>query len=174
MPARVSATGRERAAASFGLRGRSGELNDRQNPDRGGLGDRAGRRTAQARDHSHRRFVDGVSVLDARRRGIRQDDRFKTPVVESTGTGGGFKLFCEGVGVDKADISNASRAIKKSEVESCAKNGVTEITEVKIGYDGIVLANSKASPQLNITLEQLYLALAKDVPDGKRLQTQPE
>jgi phosphate transport system substrate-binding protein len=92
---------------------------------------------------------------------------FKTPVIESTGTGGGFKLFCSGVGVDTPDISNASRAIKKSEVETCAKNGVTSITEVKIGFDGIVLANSKAAPQMNITLEQLFLALGKDVPDGK-------
>ena len=92
--------------------------------------------------------------------------KFKTPVIESTGTGGGFKLFCSGVGVDTPDISNASRAIKKSEIESCATNGVTEITEVKIGYDGIVLANSKASPRMDITLEQLYLALAKDIPDG--------
>src|SRR3546814_2656089 len=71
---------------------------------------------------------------------------FKTPVVESTGTGGGFKLFCAGVGVGHPDISNASRAIKPSEVEDCAKNGVAEITEVKIGYDGIVIANSKAAP----------------------------
>lgn len=92
---------------------------------------------------------------------------FKTPVIESTGTGGGFKLFCEGVGIDTADISNASRAIKKSEVEMCAKNGVKEITEVKIGYDGIVLANAKAAPRMSITLEQLYRALAKDLPDGK-------
>ncbi|NJO55592.1 MAG: PstS family phosphate ABC transporter substrate-binding protein [Rhodospirillales bacterium] len=91
---------------------------------------------------------------------------FKTPVVESTGTGGGFKLFCSGVGVETPDISNASRAIKKSEVENCATNGVSEITEVKIGYDGIVVANSKASPVMDITLQQLYLALAKDVPDG--------
>lgn len=91
---------------------------------------------------------------------------FKTPVIESTGTGGGFKLFCSGVGVETPDISNASRAIKKSEVEACATNGVTEITEVKIGYDGIVLANSKASPKMDITLEQIYLALAKDIPDG--------
>lgn len=93
--------------------------------------------------------------------------KFKTPVIESTGTGGGFKLFCAGVGVEHTDISNASRAIKQSEIETCAKNGVTEITEVKIGYDGIVIANSKASPQLNITLPQLFLALAKDIPDGK-------
>jgi ABC-type phosphate transport system, periplasmic component len=91
--------------------------------------------------------------------------KFKTPVIESTGTGGGFKLFCSGVGIETPDISNASRAIKKSEIETCATNGVKEITEVKIGYDGIVVANSKASPQMDITLEQLYRALAKDLPD---------
>ncbi len=89
---------------------------------------------------------------------------FKTPVVESTGSGGGLKLFCAGVGVDHPDITNASRAIKKSEIEKCHSNGVTGITEVKIGYDGIVLANSKASPQMEITRKQLYLALAKDIP----------
>jgi phosphate transport system substrate-binding protein len=93
--------------------------------------------------------------------------KFKTPVIESTGTGGGFKLFCGGVGVEHPDISNASRAIKKSEVESCVKNGVKEITEVKIGFDGIVVANSKASPQANMSLKQLYTALAKELPDGK-------
>ena len=93
--------------------------------------------------------------------------KFKAPVVESTGTGGGFKLFCAGVGENHPDMSNASRAIKKSEVKDCVKNGVSEITEVKIGFDGIVLANSKAAPQMSITRKQLYLALAKDVPDGK-------
>jgi phosphate transport system substrate-binding protein len=92
--------------------------------------------------------------------------KFKAPVVESTGTGGGFKLFCAGVGENYPDMSNASRAIKKSEVEDCVKNGVTEITEVKIGFDGIVLANSKAAPRMSITRKQLYMALAKDVPDG--------
>lgn len=94
---------------------------------------------------------------------------FKTPVVESTGSGGGLKLFCAGVGVEHPDITNASRRIKKSEVEKCHKNGVTSITEVKVGYDGIVLANSKASPQMSITRKQIFLALAKDVPgaDGK-------
>jgi phosphate transport system substrate-binding protein len=123
---------------------------------------------AQARDQI--RIVGSSTVYPFSTRVAEEFGRttsFKTPVIESTGTGGGFKLFCEGVGVDTADISNASRAIKKSEVETCAKNGVTEITEVKIGYDGIVLANSKASPRMSITLEQLYLALAKDVPDGK-------
>ena len=91
----------------------------------------------------------------------------KTPVVESTGSGGGLKLFCAGVGVAHPDITNASRRIKPSEVERCAGNGVTDITEVKIGYDGIVLANSKATEPFSITLQQLFLALAKDVPsDG--------
>ncbi len=91
----------------------------------------------------------------------------KTPVVESTGSGGGLKLFCAGVGVDHPDVTNASRRIKTSEVERCAGNGVTDITEVKIGYDGIVLANSTATEPFSITLQQLYLALAKDVPsDG--------
>ena len=63
---------------------------------------------------------------------------FKTPKVESTGSGGGLKLFCDGIGVDFPDIANASRAIKGSEVRACAANGVSEIIEVKIGYDGIV------------------------------------
>tara|TARA_R110000787_G_scaffold144793_3_gene258622 strand:+ start:521 stop:1561 length:1041 start_codon:yes stop_codon:yes gene_type:complete len=101
---------------------------------------------------------------------------FKTPVVESTGSGGGLKLFCSGVGVEHPDITNSSRRIKKSEVELCAKNGVEKITEVKIGFDGIVLANSKASPQMKITLQQLYLALAKDVPvsmDSGELKPNP-
>jgi phosphate transport system substrate-binding protein len=93
---------------------------------------------------------------------------FKTPVVESTGTGGGLKIFCQGVGVDQADITNASRRIKKSEVETCAKNGVTQITEVKIGYDGIVIANSKKSPKTALTLRQLWLALAKQVPADEK------
>ena len=92
---------------------------------------------------------------------------FKTPVIESTGSGGGLKLFCSGVGVDHPDITNSSRAIKKSEVETCAKNGVTDITEVKIGYDGIVLANAKSSPQMTLDTKQIFLALAKDIPDGK-------
>ncbi|WP_413204913.1 PstS family phosphate ABC transporter substrate-binding protein [Rhodospirillum sp. A1_3_36] len=93
---------------------------------------------------------------------------FKTPVIESTGSGGGLKLFCAGVGTEHPDITNASRRIKKSEVETCAKNGVTDITEVKIGFDGIVLANGKAAPQFDLTKGQIFQALAKEVPvDGK-------
>lgn len=89
---------------------------------------------------------------------------FKTPKIESTGSGGGFKLFCAGVGVEHPDITNASRRIKKSELEQCKANGVSGVIEVKIGYDGIVVANSKKSPRLNVSLEDLFLALAKDVP----------
>lgn len=97
---------------------------------------------------------------------------FKTPVVESTGSGGGLKLFCAGNGDDHPDITNASRRIKNSEVENCAANGVADILEVKIGYDGIVLANSKKAAAVSLTLKDVFLALAKDVPDGDG-QTRP-
>ncbi len=93
--------------------------------------------------------------------------KFKTPVVESTGSGGGLKLFCSGIGTQHPDMTNASRRIKKSEVELCAKNGVTGVTEVKIGYDGIVMANSKTAPRLQVTRKQIFLALAKDIPAGE-------
>jgi phosphate transport system substrate-binding protein len=90
--------------------------------------------------------------------------RFKTPKVESTGSGGGFKLFCGGVGVDHPDISNSSRTIKPSEMNVCAENGVSEIIEVKVGYDGIVFANAIGAPAVNLTLRDIYFALAKLVP----------
>lgn len=98
---------------------------------------------------------------------------FKTPIVESTGTGGGFKLFCSGLGDTYPDMSNASRAIKTSEEELCAKNGVKEITEIQIGFDGIVLANSKKSSRYTLTKEQLFLALAKQVPSEGKLIDNP-
>ncbi|MEY2854501.1 MAG: hypothetical protein RL030_1633 [Pseudomonadota bacterium] len=91
--------------------------------------------------------------------------KFKTPKVESTGTGGGIKLFCGGVGVGHPDMVNASRAIKAGEVESCAKSGVKEVIEVKVGYDGIVVAGSNKSPVFKLTRKNLFLALAKQVPD---------
>lgn len=99
--------------------------------------------------------------------------KFKTPKIESTGSGGGFKLFCSGVGANYPDITNASRAIKKSEVEMCKKNGVNDIVEVKIGYDGIVLANAKSTPQMKINRKDLFLALTKDVPTSKEGKLQP-
>ncbi len=94
--------------------------------------------------------------------------KFKTPVVESTGTGGGMKLFCAGVGEDTPDITNASRRIKKSEYDACTQNGVG-ITEVRIGFDGIVLANAKSAPRFELSKQEIFLALAKQVPgpDGK-------
>jgi len=88
---------------------------------------------------------------------------FKTPVVESTGSGGGLKLFCSGVGVDHPDITNASRRIKGKEIKLCADNGV-EAIEVKVGYDGIVVANAKNSPSFSVTRAQLWTALAAKGP----------
>lgn len=85
-------------------------------------------------------------------------------VVESTGSGGGHKLFCEGAGPSTIDVTNSSRRQKKSEFDACAANGVAEIVEVKIGYDGIVLANARSAPGFDLTLKELFLALAKEVP----------
>lgn len=90
----------------------------------------------------------------------------KAPIVESLGTGGGFKAFC---GAQKGvDIANASRTMKLSEFEECAKNGINEISGFMIGYDGIVLAQNSTNAELNLTKEQVFLALAKEIPqDGK-------
>jgi phosphate transport system substrate-binding protein len=94
---------------------------------------------------------------------------FKTPKIESTGSGGGLKLFCKGIGTNTPDITNSSRRIKKSEYDDCRANGVNELVEVLLGYDGIAVANSKAAPKLALSRKDLYLALAKDIPgpDGK-------
>lgn len=89
---------------------------------------------------------------------------YKTPKVEPTGTGGGFKEFCRGLGVDTPDIVNASRRIKPSEFELCRSNGVEEIIEIHIGYDGIVLANSNESAPLELSVIDIFLALAKQIP----------
>jgi phosphate transport system substrate-binding protein len=108
------------------------------------------------------------STVVAERFGKSTD--FKTPKIESTGTGGGMKLFCASNGIDTPDLSNASRRMKKSEFDMCVKNGVTSITEVLVGYDGIVVANSNSSDAMKITRKELFLALAKDVPakDGSK------
>ena len=102
--------------------------------------------------------------------------KFSTPKVESTGSGGGFKLFCAGVGVDHPDFTNASRRVKASELEMCAENGVTDVIEVKLGYDGIVVANSVTAEQYRLSRRDLFLALAKEVPDpegGEKLVPNP-
>ena len=98
---------------------------------------------------------------------LGQTGEFKTPVVESTGTGGGMKLFCGGVGENTPDFTNASRAMKDSELETCKSAGVTPV-EIKVGFDGIVLANSKSGAAMDLTKEQIFKALAKNVAvDGK-------
>ena len=88
------------------------------------------------------------------------------PVVESTGTGGGFKVFCGGIGPDFADITGASRAMKSSEVELCATNGVDDITEALIGYDGLSIAHARSAPDMDLSEEQIFKALAAELPDG--------
>lgn len=94
--------------------------------------------------------------------------KYKTPVVESTGSGGGAKLFCSGASMDTPDITNASRFMKVKEFELCQKNGVTDITAVMIGYDGIAIAQSNENKELDLSKEQLFLAVAaKIVKDGK-------
>lgn len=98
---------------------------------------------------------------------------FKTPIVESTGSGGGLKLFCAGIGVDHPDVTNASRRIKASEVEKCSANGITDITEAKIGYDGIVIANSKEAENFDLTLNEIFMSLAKDIPTNVDGETIP-
>ena len=95
----------------------------------------------------------------------------KTPTVESTGSGGGFKLFCAGVGIGFPDITNSSRRIKLSEVETCRRAGVEDIVEVKIGYDGIVLSNANSADPADLTLGEIYLALAKLVPESPESAT---
>ncbi len=95
-----------------------------------------------------------------------QTSGYPTPVVESTGSGGGLKLFCSGIGAGYPDITNSSRRIKRSEVERCADNGIMNITEVQIGFDGIVLGNSRSSSPLLIDIPDLWLALAAEVPDS--------
>jgi len=112
------------------------------------------------------------STVVSERFGRKYD--FGTPVVESTGSGGGLKLFCAGIGAKHPDIANASRRIKQSEIDNCASNGIDHIIEIQIGFDGIVLANSRKSAQMSLTLRELFLALAKTVPGvGGQLQPNP-
>ena len=88
----------------------------------------------------------------------------KTPVIESTGTGGGMKLFCAGLGTGQPDFTNASRAIKSSEKKLCASNGVSDIIEIIVGNDGIAFANSASANRMNFTPRQLWTAMAEHGP----------
>ena len=101
--------------------------------------------------------------------------KYKTPIVESTGSGGGMKLFCSGNGKQHPDITNASRRIKSKEFKKCSDAGI-KIVEIKIGYDGIVLANSKKANIVKLSTRDIYMALAEKVPaneDGSELQENP-
>ena len=129
--------------------------------------------TAQARDQI--RIVGSSTVFPfstAVAEKFGKTTSFKTPVVESTGSGGGMKLFCAGIGLGHPDITNASRRIKKSEFSKCSAKGIG-ITEVKIGFDGIVLANSKKTKALKITKKQIFQALAHKVPVNGKLVANP-
>jgi phosphate transport system substrate-binding protein len=97
---------------------------------------------------------------------VRNNPSFKAPIIESTGTGGGMKLFCSGVGGDHPDIENASRRIKKSELEDCNKNGVNQVVEVPIGIDGLALIEAAGASPMRLTQADIYKALAAN-PFGK-------
>lgn len=115
-------------------------------------------------------------IVSAAAEHIGRDSGLMTPVVESTGTGGGLKLFCAGIGLATPDIAMASRSMKDSERYSCTRNHVNDIREIRIGYDGIVVANTKDAPQFNLSGTDLYLALAREVPstsDPGRLVANP-
>lgn len=105
--------------------------------------------------------------------GRANSGRFKTPIVESIGTGGGIRAFCMGVGLQHPDIANASRRMNKNEFDECQKNGARDIVEVKIGFDGIVLAVRKGALKMDLTREQIWRALAKEVPVNGRLVANP-
>ncbi len=96
----------------------------------------------------------------------RANPRLGTPIIESTGTGAGFKLFCAGVGERFPDVSNASRRIKASEAKQCASNGVNQVTEIQVGLDGVAIATAKGTPISGLTQRELYMAIAK-TPFGK-------
>lgn len=98
---------------------------------------------------------------------------YNVPIIEATGTGGGLKLFCNGIGDNNIDFTNASRQIKPSETDLCKKNGVVEITEIKIGYDGIIFANYIESAEFSLTRRELFLALAKQIPENGKLINNP-
>jgi len=106
---------------------------------------------------------------------LGQTTHFKTPIIESTGSGGGMKLFCAGNSLKTPDITNASRRMKIKELALCAKNGVKSITEVVVGFDGIAIAQSKSNKAINLTRKQLLLAVAAEVPNkaGTKLIANP-
>ncbi len=129
---------------------------------------------AEARDHL--KIVGSSTVYpyaQAVAEEFAQKTGMKAPVLESTGSGGGMKIFCAGVGEQHPDITNASRAMKRSEWDLCQKNGVKDITEVLIGYDGLSIAHSRKAPDMDVSKADLYRALAKQVPVNGKLVANP-
>ncbi len=126
--------------------------------------------TTHAEARSQMRAVGSSTVYpfakQVAERVARANPRLGSPIIESTGTGAGIKLFCAGVGARFPDVANASRRMKASEAKACKANGVSQITEVQVGIDGIALATSKRSPIANLTTREIYMALAK-TPYGK-------
>jgi phosphate transport system substrate-binding protein len=104
---------------------------------------------------------------------LRSDGRGPAAVVESLGTGGGFRLFCAGVGGSTPDVTDASRPITRAEAAECARNGVSEVVDIRVGLDGMLLASARRAPALSLTREQLYLALARRVPRNGQLVLNP-
>lgn len=99
--------------------------------------------------------------------------RWKTPVIESTGTGSGFRLFCKGVEISTPDVNTASRPMTDAERELCARHGVRGVLGLRIGTDGIVVASGRRLPPFDLTLDQLYRAVARQVPVGGKLIDNP-
>lgn len=126
--------------------------------------------STQADARSQMRAVGSSTVYPfakaAAERVARANPRLGTPIIESTGTGGGFKLFCGGVGARFPDVANASRRIKASEAKQCASNGVAKITEIQVGLDGVAVATAKGTPLAGLTQRDVYAAIAK-TPFGK-------
>ncbi len=126
--------------------------------------------TTQAEARTEMRAVGSSTVYPFAKivaeRIARANPRLGTPIIESTGTGGGMKLFCAGVGERFPDVENASRRMKASEAKLCAQNGVSQITEIQVGIDGIAFATAKNTPLANVSTRDIYMALAK-TPFGK-------
>lgn len=139
-------------------------------------GSSAGAETGSDFSRSQMRIVGSSTVYPfaayvAEEMGATTD--FRTPVVESTGSGGGFKLFCAGLAEDTPDITNASRRMKPSELTMCRDNGVEDITQIIVGADGIVVGQKKENADLDLTREQLTLAVAAQVPEDGQLVDNP-
>ncbi len=108
-------------------------------------------------------FAKKVSELSA-----QANPQFGAPILESTGSGGGFKLFCSGLGPDTPDVTNASRRIKASELETCVDNGVTDVVELQVGLDGIAFASAQGGIMMNLTPKMVYEALAASPYGGEQ------